>query len=129
MNRIILIGNGFDLAHGLKTSYADFINDFWTDKAQKLADNRQEGHFEDENIKIYPIDCEIPEWNKSRFNSAGFKIENAFLQCKEKVWTLDEIKAILKEWEVVIEYKNRFLEIISKEVEGKKMGRYRRGVL
>ena len=27
MNRLILIliGNGFDLAHGLKTSYADFI--------------------------------------------------------------------------------------------------------
>ena len=25
MNRIILIGNGFDLAHGLKTSYNDFI--------------------------------------------------------------------------------------------------------
>ncbi len=29
MNRIILIGNGFDLAHGLKTSYADFIEDYW----------------------------------------------------------------------------------------------------
>lgn len=26
MNRIILIGNGFDLAHGLPTSYADFID-------------------------------------------------------------------------------------------------------
>ena len=25
MNRLILIGNGFDLAHGLKTKYADFI--------------------------------------------------------------------------------------------------------
>lgn len=25
MNRLILIGNGFDLAHGLKTSYKDFI--------------------------------------------------------------------------------------------------------
>jgi len=25
MNRIILVGNGFDLAHGLKTSYKDFI--------------------------------------------------------------------------------------------------------
>ena len=25
MNRLVLIGNGFDLAHGLKTSYADFI--------------------------------------------------------------------------------------------------------
>ena len=31
MNRIILIGNGFDLAHGLKTSYADFI-DWYLDK-------------------------------------------------------------------------------------------------
>ena len=29
MNRIILIGNGFDLAHGLKTSYADFIEWYW----------------------------------------------------------------------------------------------------
>ncbi|MCC8145746.1 MAG: bacteriophage abortive infection AbiH family protein, partial [Bacteroidales bacterium] len=29
MNRIILIGNGFDLAHGLPTSYKDFINDYW----------------------------------------------------------------------------------------------------
>lgn len=29
MNRIILIGNGFDLAHGLKTSYADFIKNHW----------------------------------------------------------------------------------------------------
>ena len=27
MNRLVLIGNGFDLAHGLKTSYEDFI--YW----------------------------------------------------------------------------------------------------
>lgn len=29
MNRIVLIGNGFDLAHGLKTSYADSIYWYW----------------------------------------------------------------------------------------------------
>lgn len=29
MNRLVLIGNGFDLAHGLKTSYVDFINWYW----------------------------------------------------------------------------------------------------
>lgn len=29
MNRIILIGNGFDLAHGLPTKYEDFINWYW----------------------------------------------------------------------------------------------------
>ena len=35
MNRIILIGNGFDLAHGLKTSYGDFIDWYW-DKVKFL---------------------------------------------------------------------------------------------
>ena len=29
MNRIVLIGNGFDLAHGLKTKYEDFVNWYW----------------------------------------------------------------------------------------------------
>ena len=29
MNRLVLIGNGFDLAHGLKTSYADFFYWYW----------------------------------------------------------------------------------------------------
>lgn len=29
MNRLVIVGNGFDLAHGLPTSYRDFIDDFW----------------------------------------------------------------------------------------------------
>lgn len=33
INRIVLIGNGFDLAHGLKTSYTDFIEWYWTQRA------------------------------------------------------------------------------------------------
>ena len=36
MNRIILIGNGFDLAHGLKTSYADFIDWYWKEWGKRL---------------------------------------------------------------------------------------------
>ena len=36
MNRIILIGNGFDLAHGLETGYRDFIDDFWITKKQEV---------------------------------------------------------------------------------------------
>lgn len=38
MNRIVLVGNGFDLAHGLKTSYADFIDWYWENKAHELQD-------------------------------------------------------------------------------------------
>jgi hypothetical protein len=29
MNRLVIIGNGFDLAHGLPTSDKDFIDDYW----------------------------------------------------------------------------------------------------
>ena len=36
MNRIVLIGNGFDLAHGLKTSYKNFIDWYWNDWGEKL---------------------------------------------------------------------------------------------
>lgn len=37
MNRLVLIGNGFDLAHGLKTSYADFINWYWEYRMHKFT--------------------------------------------------------------------------------------------
>lgn len=40
MNRIILIGNGFDLAHGLPTRYEDFINWYWERRLQKLETNK-----------------------------------------------------------------------------------------
>jgi hypothetical protein len=43
MNRIILIGNGFDLAHGLKTSYQDFIDDFWERKIGIFIDTCKHG--------------------------------------------------------------------------------------
>ena len=40
MNRIVLIGNGFDLAHGLKTSYNDFINWYWGKRVDELGSNQ-----------------------------------------------------------------------------------------
>uniref|UniRef100_UPI000AE8AA69 AbiH family protein n=1 Tax=Allomuricauda sp. CP2A TaxID=1848189 RepID=UPI000AE8AA69 len=30
MNTLIIIGNGFDLAHDLPTSYGHFLDDFWS---------------------------------------------------------------------------------------------------
>ena len=35
-NKVILVGNGFDLAQDLKTSYRDFIEDFWEKEKQKV---------------------------------------------------------------------------------------------
>lgn len=36
MNRLVLIGNGFDLAHGLKTSYKDFFYWYWSQRFNNI---------------------------------------------------------------------------------------------
>lgn len=37
MNRLIIIGNGFDLSHGLKTSFRDFIADYFCSVMRNVA--------------------------------------------------------------------------------------------
>lgn len=49
MNDLYLIGNGFDLAHGLKTSYNDFLLWYLNDFLKKFW---QKDHFEDDLMKI-----------------------------------------------------------------------------
>jgi hypothetical protein len=49
MNNLVIIGNGFDLAHGLKTSYSDFIL-WYYNNALKLA--LANGVYEDDLIKV-----------------------------------------------------------------------------
>jgi hypothetical protein len=39
MNRLVIIGNGFDLAHGLPTSYKHFIDDFWKNFKDKCKND------------------------------------------------------------------------------------------
>ena len=48
MNRIILIGNGFDLAHGLQTGYKHFIDKYWSEFAIKIYDKGAFKFYEDE---------------------------------------------------------------------------------
>lgn len=38
MNRLVIIGNGFDLAHGLPTGYNHFIDWYWSNIIRKLKD-------------------------------------------------------------------------------------------
>ncbi len=52
MNRIVLIGNGFDKAHGLPTSYKEFIDDYWTQVAQKICKSQILSSYSDDFIVI-----------------------------------------------------------------------------
>lgn len=54
MNRIVLIGNGFDLAHGLPTRYEDFINDYW--KSFIYEAKEQQNAYDNKNVSIVAID-------------------------------------------------------------------------
>ena len=90
MNRIVLVGNGFDLAHGLKTSYSDFINDFWKNKAKHIIENHKERRYEDEDIVIDPVPHKLMydknrnynEFNQNLFETNGSKVnfKNKFLE-------------------------------------------------
>lgn len=56
MNRIILIGNGFDLAHGMKTSYGNFIDDYWGNAIEKIrAKSDWENGFENNEFYVQPL--------------------------------------------------------------------------
>ena len=49
MNRLIIIGNGFDLAHGIKTSYKDFIANYFFNVISRLT---LKNFHEDDLIRI-----------------------------------------------------------------------------
>jgi hypothetical protein len=51
MNRLVIIGNGFDLAHGLPTSYKDFIDDYW-ESACKTKERRKLEYDDDHFVKL-----------------------------------------------------------------------------
>lgn len=53
MNRIILIGNGFDLSHGMQTSYRDFIDNYWKEFIQEIySGNHHKNEFENDELII-----------------------------------------------------------------------------
>jgi len=92
MNRIILIGNGFDLAHGLKTSYKDFITDFLSSKGDEIKKNKG-GHV-----------CEF------------FKIDSSLYSGSLDLKTYDDFKLLFSNNTNKFEIKNRlFWDIIRKE--------------
>lgn len=63
MNRLIIIGNGFDLAHGMKTSYNDFMLDY-VSKVFKEA--MKSMNFEDDLVSI-KINS-IPHYDINRYS-------------------------------------------------------------
>jgi len=54
MNRLILIGNGFDLAHNMKTSYGDFVKDYLYNAINQFIKSGNQENYSDTLIDIIP---------------------------------------------------------------------------
>lgn len=61
MNRIIIIGNGFDRAHNLRTGYKEFIDDYWSGFINKITES-------------------IFSYNKSFYDFKPFKDEHVCME-------------------------------------------------
>ncbi len=104
MNRLVIIGNGFDLAHGLKTSYSDFLGNYL---GQILYDylTDQNAIYEDELIKL----------NKKNFlNPENFEV----FESTEKV--IEQLNIIRKKYPKLIELKSDFFDALINQFNNQK---------
>lgn len=110
MNRIILIGNGFDLAHGLPTSYANFIDYYWEDWGKWL----QSGYLGNEltdNICSISQKGEQQPWN--------WLFPTIDLQRNTKISPKNAIEIAKNSPDKIAIKKSPFFEYIDKAVETK----------
>lgn len=105
-NRIIIIGNGFDLAHGIKTSYRNFIDWLWDKKVKEIND-KLEVEEKDFNKKMEG------GWqiNISKAKDRILMDEDALFVVKEGKTHFDNAIE-LKNW---IVYENGLLETLEKK--------------
>lgn len=104
MNRIVLIGNGFDLAHNMKTSYYDFILYYWY-QVFKNIDHYNKGQL---IINEYSNDLEVNnlKYPEGVLNNTDFL---NFLR-------------LIKEGHFEVKFKKPILEYIFKNSENKNWG-------
>ncbi|MCL2247128.1 MAG: bacteriophage abortive infection AbiH family protein [Lentimicrobiaceae bacterium] len=133
MNRIILIGNGFDLAHGLKTGYKDFIEWLLEKEATKVKEhlatkdvaNIRRGRaesYESDNISV--ISESFNTWytqpNNSNYQDFLFNKKHYNLRVDYKNLFLRKIieKTHLQNWvDIEEEYHQEIKNIIQKKSE------------
>lgn len=109
MNRLIIIGNGFDIAHGLKSSFNDFISSYFSNCLNTL---KKEGSYKDILIEIYHKDSVI--YNLSHLNITPENVYEIINQIKKLKNIVFDFKSLLLE---TIFNKTSKLDWVDVEVE------------
>jgi hypothetical protein len=91
-NKLILIGNGFDLALGLKTSYNDFL--FWYLRNLLITSVQKKQRFDDRNMSTkyfyYKDELTTTYWR-------SFNEQEKLLEFIDRFDTLKKLQDLLKE--------------------------------
>lgn len=115
MNRLVIIGNGFDMAHGLKTSYIDFINWYWDKRIDAFAGNTTKIS-EDCLCRLsINADADLSCWNVFAFMNSYFKDIRGNRNCSG----FDVIKYIQNKSEIFSINYSQFFGIILQSIETK----------
>lgn len=110
MNRLVIIGNGFDIAHGLKTSYIDFINWYW--------DERVKSFFHNDTTVSEDCLCKLTIIGKKHSSWKGFAHDNKYFN-KDKFSGNEVIDKIKKTPDMFSFECSKFLETILQSMETK----------
>lgn len=94
MNRLIIVGNGFDLAHGLKTSYCDFITNYLVEVLNAFY---TEGHYDDPLIEVEHFIIHV-----------NYRFPVSFPISHEGVFTA--LKTLMADKSFIIEFKSNLLK-------------------
>lgn len=90
INRLIIIGNGFDLAHGMKTRYKDFVNGYLRQRIESF--DKQDS--EDLLIKIKYKEGTMKQYHKSSMDY------RQYLKLKE--WNIESRVEALQSEEIML---------------------------
>ncbi|MHA7831265.1 MAG: AbiH family protein [Flagellimonas sp.] len=113
MNKLVIVGNGLDLAHGLPTSYNDFIDDYWS----KLNDRYEKGPFKDITY-VNPEFCGVLTINTIR----SFKdmVDNLEKYCSEYKYYFERQQLLARNqrqegFKIIFQFKNSFFKILNQK--------------
>jgi hypothetical protein len=118
MNKLVIIGNGFDLAHGLKTKYSDFFLDYLNRILNYLL-NTDEYVYEDDLICIEGVsrinrtftirkikDFELVKRNSEKFNFKSKFAETLFSSPDDANWVNIETEYYYHLKAIFVKYEN-----------------------
>ena len=71
MNRIILVGNGFDLAHNLPTGYKDFINWYWEVRGNNMINSHR--RIDNDCLGSFELLLDDYSWSRYYHDYVGYQ--------------------------------------------------------